>query len=175
VALVLRVGTTADVFTEPFAANLAAALEHHFGEGMSLRGQSEDEGWNSIELGSSWWRQLQERVGSLLGTEATPHFSSVPAWRGVFLPKDVEIGKLSEVPGDEAPICIASLPALMRELEAASTAMGVPFTIPECESMAAKYDDDELCDDDPELQALLQLVIGAHRAVQRNQPLWVIK
>jgi hypothetical protein len=142
---------------------------------MYLRGQSDDEGWNSVELGWSWWRQLQEHVATLLGPDATPHFNSVPAWRGVFLPKDTDIGEVSGVPGDEGAICIASLPALMLELEAVSGAMAVPFTIPECESMAAKYDHDESCDDDPEVQALLQLVIGAHLAVQRNQPLWVIK
>ena len=174
-ALVLRVGTTADVFTEPFAANLAAALEHHFGGGMSLRGQSADEGWNSIELGWSWWRLLQERVAVLLGSEAAPHFRSVPAWRGVFLPKDVEIGELSGVEGDEGAICIASLPALVGELDAVSRAMETPSTIDGCEKMAAKYDADDLCDDDPEVQTLLQLVIGAHLAAQRNQPLWVIK
>lgn len=174
-ALVLRVGTTADVFTEPFATTLATALEHHFGPGMHLQGQSEDEGWHSTELGWSWWQMLQDRAAVLLGPEATPHLSSMPAWRGVFLPKTVEIGELSGIPGDEAAICIASLTSLMRELGAVATAIGVLFTVQACEALAAKYDNDDLCDDDPELQTLAQLGIGAHVATERGQPLWVIK
>ena len=174
-ALVLRVGTTGDVFTEPFAEALATSMEHHFGPGMHLRGQSEDEGWHSTELGWSWWKLFQDRAAVLLGPQATPHLSSMPAWRGVFLPKPVEIGELSGIPGDEGAICIASLTSLMPELAAVATAMGVVFTEQACEALAAKYDNDELCDDDPELQTFAQLAIGAHVASERRQPLWVIK
>jgi hypothetical protein len=174
-ALVLRVGTTADVFAEPFATTLAMALEHHFGPGMHLRGLSEDEGWHSTELGWSWWRLLQERAAALLGPDATPHLTSMPAWRGVFLPKPVEIGEISGIPGDDGAICIASLASLLRELADVATALGVAFGEDAGRKMAAKYENPDLCDDDPELQTFAQLAIGGHVAAERGQPLWVIK
>src|SRR5262245_45117249 len=107
---------------------------------MQLSGHSDDEGWQSIELGWSWWRMLQDRAVELLGADATPHSTSVPAWRGVFLPKQVDVGELSGIPGDEAPICIASLPSLVGELRALASAMGIGFTVASCEALAARYD-----------------------------------
>jgi hypothetical protein len=176
VALVLRVGTTADVFTEPFASHLADVLENHFGLGMKLSGTSDDEGWCSVELGWSYLRQLQEHAQSLTLPVDLPHLLSMPAWRGAFLPVETATGELSDIWEPDEPIAICSLLALDRELRLLAPAMDVPLDPVACTSLIDSYlSDDDRVDDDPEIQMLTQLVIGTSVGLSRRQPLWVVK
>jgi hypothetical protein len=175
-ALVFRVGTPVDVFTRPFAERLVQILQHHFGAGMRLEGASEDEGWVSEQLGWSFLRQLQDRARQLVEPERIPHLLAMPAWRGAFLPVDTTIGELSEIWEPDEPIVICSLLSLEKELNLLAPRLAAPMDPDECERLMRRYlDDDERVDDDPDVQAWTQLVIGTRIGLDRKQPLWVIK
>ena len=175
-ALVLRVGTVADIFTEPFAGQLVRVLERHFGTTMHLGGSSEGDGWASIELGYSWLRRLQDHARSLVDPERIPHLLFMPSWRGAFLPIETMTGELSEIAELDEPIAIASLVSLRDELHVLAPAMDVPLEPQACEDLIHRYvSDDDRADDDPEIQTLTQLIIGADLGVSRRHPLWVIK
>jgi hypothetical protein len=175
-ALVLRVGTPADLFTEPFASQLVRILDHHFGSSMNLSGASESDGWASIELGYTFLRQLQDRAANQFGEEGLPHLLSMSSWRGAFLPVETTIGELSEIWQPDQPIAIASLITLNEELRLLAPAMNVPLDPASCEQLINEYiSDDDRVDKDPDVQALTQLIIGASIGLARHQPLWVVK
>jgi hypothetical protein len=111
----------------------------------SRAGANSREAWCSTELAWSGWSALQGRVASTLGETRAPHLLSMEAWFGAYLPTELE-------PGANLPVDEAGLKAL-----------------------EAKYDDDELCDEDMDVQTYAQLLLGARMAQSRNQPLWVIK
>ncbi|HEY5448454.1 MAG TPA: hypothetical protein VIQ54_06870 [Polyangia bacterium] len=172
--LTFQVGAADQVLEEPLASKLAHLLgELYPGSGSE---HSESELWYSTELGWSGWEALQTRVKAVLGPKAAPHFDSMEAWFGAYLPttQALEPGAV-EVDGGSTPLSVASLPALVQELQRFGAAAGLPTDAPGLEALAAKYDDDELCDDDMDVQTYAQLLQGALVASERRQPLWIIK
>ena len=96
------------------------------------------------------------------------------AWFGAYLPTELEPDAI-QVEGSPTPLDVASLPGLIRELEQFGTISNLPVDDAGLKALEAKYDDDDLCDEDMDLQTYAQLLLGARMARSRNQPLWVIK
>lgn len=173
-ALVFKVGGPEDVFNADYGAGVRAELEAHFGDAMDLSPSADP--WYSEELGWSGWADLQDRSLEAFGDKATPHLLSMEAWNGVYVPVETDPCRFEEVPGDATPLDIASLFALIGELESLGEALELPIDEPGLYALAQKYlDDDELCDEDMDLQTYAQLLLGARIALERNQPLWVVK
>ncbi len=71
---------------------------------------------------------------------------------------------------------VASLDNLINEIETFGKAESLPVDDTGLQEFADKYlGDDDLIDDDMDLQTYAQLLLVAHEAKRRNQPLWVIK
>ena len=64
---------------------------------------------------------------------------------------------------------------LIGELERVGPALGLATDDDGLARIAAKYADDDSCDDDMEVQAYAQLLLAARQAIARRQPLWVVK
>jgi hypothetical protein len=170
--LTIQVGAADQVLEEDFAKVLVAVLAASFpGAGAEPR---EEDTWYSPELGWSGWGALQERVERVLGAGAAPHFLSMEAWFGAYLPVATEPGVL-QVGDDETPFSIAALSALTEELERFGRAANLPTDREGLTRLADKYEDDDLCDDDMDLQTYAQVLLGALVARERRQPLWIIK
>lgn len=94
-ALIFQVASPKQVFTEPFAGNVAHELTKQFGLTFTS-----DEHWESEELPWSGWEELQQRVEKKLGKDKCPQLLSMEAWQGVYLPADVKIGQV-KITGNE--------------------------------------------------------------------------
>jgi len=170
--LTFQVGAADQVLLEPAASSVARQLEKRYpGSGAE---RSERDLWSSLELGWSGWQALQERVNAEVGAGGAPHFLSMEAWYGAYLPTTLEPATV-EADGGDTPLSVASLPALVQELQRFGSASGLPTDPAGLQALADKYEDDDLCDDDMDLQTYAQLLQGALIAADRKQPLWVIK
>ena len=171
--LTFSVANPQDVFSDPFGDVVAETLRSIFGDEMEL--DSTAAPFCSVELGWSGWRQLQERAAAACGSEAIPHFLSMEAWRGVFLPVETEAGMI-QFPDDPTPLSVACLERLIDELEKIGTALDLPTSDDELQKLAARYlDNDDLIDDDMDIQTFAALLPSTRIAKERNQPLWVVK
>ena len=170
--LTFQVGSAEQVFTEPYASNVAACLAQMF-PGCGAE-PSEQELWYSSELAGSGWSSLQTRAEAVLGPGNAPHLLSMQAWMGAYLPVVLQPGTV-EVEGNDTALDVASLGDLVPELETFGHALGLAVDLAGLEALADKYDDDDLCDDDMDLQTYAQLLQGAKIALERGQPLWVVK
>ena len=169
-ALIFQVATPKQVFTEPFATNVANELTKQFHLTFPAGEQ-----WESEELPWSGWEKLQSRVEKKLGKGKCPHLLSMEAWQGVYLPATVAIRKV-KIPGSETPLDVAALPDLIRELEEFGRAEGLPTDDRGLDSLAEKYmEDDDLVDQDEDIQTYAQLLRGAHEATRKKLPLWIVK
>jgi hypothetical protein len=173
VGLTFTVGTPADVFYEPYASNLRAAIDHHFDEQVAL--ESTQPPWHSDELGWSGWHKLQSRAVALVGTSAARHLLSMEAWKGAYLPVDLEPGVLDSIPGESGALDIGSLPRLVEELTRIAGALTISTDDSSLLALAVKYRVDDLSDDEMGLQTLVQLLLAAYEATRRRQPLWIVK
>jgi hypothetical protein len=170
--LTFQVGAADQVLLEPGASSVARDLEKLYpGSGAE---SSERDLWYSLELGWSGWEALQERVNAAVGARGAPHFLSMAAWYGAYLPTTLEPDTV-KVDGGETPLSVASLPALIQELQRFGTAAGLPTDPTGLQALADKYEDDDLCDADMDLQTYAQLLQGALIAAARKQPLWIVK
>lgn len=169
--LTFSVANPADVFFAKFAKRVAETLATHY-PGIVL--DSADTPYYTSELGWSGWRLLQERAVATVGAERVPHFLSMAAWCGCFVPTAAEPGSF-QFDGEKTPLAVASLPELVSELETLGAAIGLPVDDEGLKQLATKYDDDDLVDDDMDLQTYAQLLLAAHVAQRRSQILWVVK
>jgi len=174
VGLTFQVGAADQVLLEPTASKVARRLgELYPGSGAE---HAESDLWYSTELAWSGWEALQDRVKAALGPKAAPHFDSMEAWFGAYLPTTQALKpRAVELDGGGTPLSVASLPALVQELQRFGAAAGLPIDAPGLQALAAKYDDDDLCDEDMDVQTYAQLLQGALVASERRQPLWIIK
>jgi hypothetical protein len=170
--LTFSVGNPADAFIEPFSDRVKETLASHFGDAIIL--DSDEQAYFSQELGWSGWRRLQEKAAQAITPARVPHFLSMEAWSGCYVPAEIKPGSFT-FRGQKTPLAVASLPALVRELEAVGNALGLPTDDAGLKAVAAKYEDDDLVDDDMDIQTYAQLLLAAHIAQRRKQALWVVK
>ena len=173
--LTFTVGNATHVFMDPYGSNLQSKLDAEFPVKIN-RMSDDDDPWYSQELGWSGWEELQKRTAEVLGQDAAPHLLSMPAWKGVYLPVEVQPCTLADVPGDDTPLEIGCLDRLREELEAFGMAAGFPTDNEGLEALAARYlEDDDLIDDDMEIQTYAQLLLAAIFASRHRYPLWIVK
>ena len=170
-SLAFSVGNPVDAFMEPFAERMKRTLASHF-SGIVL--DSDEEAYFSEELGWSGWRLLQDKAVETVGADAVPHFLSMEALSGCYVPAETEPGSF-EFDGHHTPLAVASLPALISELENIGRVRGLPTDDDGLKELAAKYRDDDLVDDNMDIQTYAQLLLAAHVARGRRQILWVVK
>jgi hypothetical protein len=97
------------------------------------------------------------------------------AWFGCYIPVETLPGSL-EFSGDAAPLAIASLPALVSELEALGTASELPVDEKGLRQLSEQcQNDDEDDDDSMAIQTYAELLLAAHLAMCRRQVLWIVK
>jgi hypothetical protein len=70
---------------------------------------------------------------------------------------------------------VASLPALVRELELVGGVLGLPIDDRGLRQLARRYQDEDIEEDDFANQTYVELLLAAHEATRRRQVLWVIK
>ena len=171
--LVFTVGRPACVFDEPFAELIEHVLGAECEEHLAPDG-GEPEPFRTPELGWSGWNLLQERARVALTPEEVPNLLSMDAWHGAYLPGWAEAGAIlfDDYP---TPLDVAPLEGLIGELERVGPALGLATDDEGLAQITAKYDDDDLCDDDMEVQLYAHLLIAARQAQSRRQPLWVVK
>lgn len=170
--LTFQVGSAEQVLTGRHASNVARCLAERFpGSGAE---PSDKELWYSLELAWSGWASLQERAETVLGSGGAPHLLSMEAWMGAYLPVDLQPGTVT-IEGTDTALDLASLHALVLELERFGSASGLAIDPDGLRALAEKYNNDDLCDDDMDLQTYAQLHLGAKLALERKQPLWVVK
>jgi hypothetical protein len=169
--LTFSVGNPDDAFLDPFAMRVKNTLASHF-SGIVL--DSSEETYYSEELGWSGWRLLQEKAVETIGSDRAPHFLSMEAWSGCYVPAETQPDTL-EFDGEKTPLAVASLPALVSELEDLGSALNLPTDDNGLKQFAEKYQEDDLIDDDTDIQTYAQLLLAAHVAHRRRQVLWAVK
>jgi hypothetical protein len=171
--LTFTVGNPSDVFVEAFAELVRRTLESHYRGQFVL--ETSEEPYHSEEVGWSGWAALQERARSVLPAKSIAHFSSMDAWNGVYVPCETDIGAF-EFEGNETPLKAAGLHQLIEELECTGEALGLAVDDTGLRELARSYlEDDDRVDDDMDIQTYAQLLLAAHEAMRRKQPLWIVK
>jgi hypothetical protein len=112
VGLTFTVGNPVDALTQPYADRVRATLEKHCGDSVVL--DSEEAPYFSAELGWDGWRSLQKKAVEAVGASKVPHFLSMEAWCGSYVPTVTQPGSF-EFDGEPTKLDIASLPALLDE------------------------------------------------------------
>ena len=171
--LVLTVGRPASVFDDPFAELVDYVLTAECEEYLAPEG-GDPEPFHTPELGWSGWNLLQERARMALAPEEVPNLLSMDAWHGAYLPGWAEAGAIlfDDYP---TPLDVAPLEGLIGELERVGPALGWATDDVGLAALVARYEDDDRCDDDMEVQLYAHLLIAARQARERRQPLWVVK
>ena len=171
-ALVFSVSAPHTAFTEPFATQVADTLRSQFGGDINFSNDSER---HSDELGWSGWRTLQERGAEACGADRLPHFLSMEAWHGCYLPVATGVGSF-EFPDDSPNLDVGALDNLIAELELIGQSLALPNDNSALAELFRKYlDDDDLIDEDMDVQTFTQLLPLARFAREQRLPLWVVK
>ncbi len=169
--LTFTVGNPIEVFIESFAELVKKTLASHY-DGIVL--DSDEEAFYSDELGWSGWQLLQDKAVETVGADAVPHFLSMEAWVGCYVPAETQPGSFT-FEGEKTVLEVASLRSLIDELEHLGRVLGLPTSDNGLKELAAKYQEDDLVDDDMDIQTYAQLLIAAHTAQLRRQVLWIVK
>lgn len=171
--LTFTVGYPRDAFIEPFAEVVANTLDRHFSSAFAVSG--EDEPYYSQEIGWSGWAELQGRAQKAMKASPPHHLLSMEAWQGVFVPVETDTGSFS-FQDQKSPLKLASLPHLIKELEAFGRIADLLTDDPGLKALAARYlENDDIIDQDIDVQCYVQLLLAAHEAARRHVPLWVVK
>ena len=171
-ALVFSVSTPNVAFTEPFASQLTNTLRAQFGDAIDFSNDAER---HSDELGWSGWGKLQERGAETCGADKLPHFLSMEAWHGCYLPVTTGIGSF-EFPAGSPNLDVGALDNLIAELELIGNALALPTDDSALHELFRKYiDDDDLIDEDSDVQTFTQLLPLARFAHEQRLPLWIVK
>ncbi len=171
--LVFTVGRPSDVFDEPFAELVRHVLEAECEDDVDF-GEAGVEPFHSSELGWSGWSLLQERARVAVPPEEVANLLSMDAIHGAYLPGWGEAGAIL-FDATPMPLDVAPLEGLIAELEKLGPALGLATDLDGLAQIVARYQDDDSCDDDMEIQTFAQLLITAREAARRRQPLWVVK
>ncbi len=169
--LTFTVGNPVDAFVEPFAERVKKTLASHF---SGIVFDSKEDAYSSQELGWSGWRLLQNKAVETVGAVAVPHLLSMEAWSGCYVPAATQPGSF-EFEGETTVLAVASLPALVCELENLGRVLGFPTNDEGLKELGAKYEDDDMIDNDMDVQTYVQLLLAAHAAERRRQVLWIVK
>jgi hypothetical protein len=170
--LAFLVGNPSDAFVPDYAERVRSRLLKAFGAGVVL--DSPEKAYTSDECGWGGWGRLQEAAAEALGVERLPHLLSMEAWNGCYVP--VPTGPTSfAIKGNSAPLKVGSLPALVGELEAVGTALGLSTDDAGLRALAAEHADAEPGEYDIDYQTYAELLLAAHVARRRRQVLWVVK
>jgi hypothetical protein len=172
VGLTFCVGNPVDAFVEPFAERVKNTLMSHFGGAIVL--DSGEKAYFSEQLPWSGWRLLQEKASQAVTADRVPHFLSMEAWSGCYVPAKTQPGSF-KFDGEETPLAVASLPALVSELELVGKALGRPTDEKGLKQLSARYRDDDLIDSEMDIQTYAELLLAAYVARGRRQVLWVVK
>jgi hypothetical protein len=171
--LTFTVGNPSDVFIEASAEVVRRTLESNYRGHFVL--DSPEEPYCSEEVGWSGWAALQERAQSVLPATSLAHLLSMDAWSGVYVPCATEIGAF-EFDAEQTPLNVAGLHPLIEELECIGAALGLAVDDAGLRELARGYlEDDDRVDDDMDVQTYAQLLLAAHEAMRRRQPLWIVK
>ena len=165
--LTLTVGNPSDALTEPFARLVARRLAEVYGPAVVL--DSPEPVYLSGELGWSGWGLLQDRAARAVGASSVPHLLSMEAWLGGYIPAPTEPTSFT-FKGHPTPLAVASLPALLHELELVGTALGWRTDEANLRVLTTHYDDDEM-----DIQTFAELLLAGRVAERRRQVLWVVK
>ena len=165
VAISFTVGGTKGTFDEPFAAEVAAVLDHAYGA---------ERDWEGVppqrfgDPGVEGWPDLQARAEAELGPEGVPHLLSVPsAGQGVYLPALVEAAALPLTDGES--LHCASLPVLRDELALLADRWSLAIEDEGLQALLGEGAGSTL-----EVRAYAYLSLAANEAVRRDCPLWVV-
>ena len=170
--LSFSVGTPSDAFHPDYAERVRSRLTEEFGPSVVLH--SSEEPYLSDEVGWGGWARLQKAAVEAVGGGRLPHLLSMEAWNGCYVPVPTRPSAF-HIPGNSAPLAIGSLPALVGELEAVGTALGLPTDDEGLRALAAHHADDEPDDGEMDYQTYAELLQAAHAAQRRHQVLWVVK
>jgi hypothetical protein len=170
--LVFSVGNPSDAFIPDYAERVRSRLAAAFGQGVIL--DSPDEPYSSDEVGWGGWARLQEAAADAVGADRVSHLLSMEAWNGCFVPVATKPTQFP-IAGNSAPLKVASLLALVSELEAVGAAMGLSTDPAGLGELAAKHADDEPDDGEMDYQTYAELLRAALVARSRRQVLWVVK
>ena len=170
--LSFSVGNPTDTFTAGYAERVRARLAEAFGPSLVL--DSPEEPYSSDEVGWGGWRRLQDAAATAVGAERVLHLLSMEAWNGCYVPVPTEPTEFT-IPGQSAPLKVGALPALVAELEVVGAALGLPTDDEGLRELAALHSDDDPADGEMDFQTYAELLLAAHVAQRRRQPLWVVK
>jgi hypothetical protein len=183
--LSFQVGVPEAVWLPDMASEVRRLLESRYGLGLSPPSDGyhdpdidpddrvEAAEHTSEEMGWSWVGALQERAKEALGAGGAPHLLACDSWSTVYLPLET---KCETVTVSEQQVTVASLPALAREMTSLLSLLGLPREPEALLARRSEYlDDDDRADDDPDLQAAIELSLAIDEAVARRLPLWVVK
>ena len=170
--LAFQVGHASEVFINGFDKNVEKELVSRFGKSIDMKCAQDH--YYSQELAWEGWKMLQNAVQRKITQKNAAHLLSMEAWQGCYVPAKTEPLEVA-ILGEETPLAVASLPALVQELESFGRASKLPVDDSGLEELAARYDDDDLVDSDMDIQTYAALLMAAHEAMRRRQVLWVVK
>jgi hypothetical protein len=170
--LLFRVGNPGDALSEPFAAQVSSDFARQFGKFIVL--DSTEDPYYSAELSWSGWGGLQRLAVERVTKERLPHFLSMDAWCGCYVPVETEPHSIP-LKGITTALDIASLAALIKELELVGRSLGLPTDELGVQSLAARHREFEMWGKDDEVQTYAELLLAARVAERRRQVLWVVK
>jgi len=162
VALTFVAGSAHDVL----GADLARAVEGVLQERFALRDGGPGDAYQSDEVDPRGWAALQKRVPGLAG---------IDAYQAVFVSAPVKGIEEVAVPNVADPFHVASLAALVENLQKFAAQASLPTDEVELMQLAARYlEDDSLQEADLDIQTYVQLMLSARQAVARSQALWIV-
>lgn len=179
--LTFTVGRPSDVFLPPLDAIVERTFLEHFGPDVLARA-AELLPYFADEVAWSGWCALQQRALTLRDASALPNLLAMEAWQGVYLPWPTSAGSFS-FEGIPTPLEVAELDGLVAELEDLGPALNLSTDDPSLRDQArnlmpeeeGEEDEDEADEANLAVPTYLQLLLAAHEAQRRRQPLWVVK
>ncbi len=168
--LTFIVGAPADAFDGAFASAVSDELRKRYSFTAAA-----GERYESEPVNARGWGELQTLISNMMGAGAAPHLTSVDAYQTVYLPAEVPAIEHVTVANAADPLHVASLTALLADLNSFASHAQLPTDDVELMQMAAQYLEDENgVDRELDFQMYVQLMLSAKQALARKQALWVV-
>lgn len=146
--------------------DLARSVESLLRERFAIANGKPGDPYASDAVDPRGWVALQKRV---------PQLAGIDAYQAVFVAVPIAGVEELTVPNVADPFHVASLPALVQNLEKFAAGASLPADDLGLMQLAAKYlEDDALVDADLDVQTYVQLMLSARQAVARKQALWIV-